>query len=60
MTDTPSDTSPLDERHPTPVTARVLADTGGWPTILDEEWEWIQEDIRRTRTQRRPFSEEAR
>ncbi len=58
MTDTPSDAPRLDEAHPTPATARVLADTGGWPSIIEEEWDWIQQDRQRTRTQRQPASGE--
>lgn len=30
--------------HPTPMTAEVLAVTGGWPAIIREEFEWLQED----------------
>ena len=32
------------EDHPTPMTARVLAQTGGWPAIIHEEYEWLIED----------------
>lgn len=54
MAETPSGVPLLDEAHPTPVTARVLADTGGWPSIIEEEWDWIQQDQQRLRTQRQP------
>ena len=30
--------------HPTPMTAEVLAVTGGWPAIIREEFEWLEED----------------
>ena len=32
------------EDHPTPMTARVLAQTGGWPATIREEYEWLIED----------------
>ena len=43
MTQPQSDMPHVDDDHPTPVTAHVLALTGGWPSILEEEWEWLQE-----------------
>ena len=30
--------------QPTPMTARVLAQTGGWPAIIHEEYTWLIED----------------
>lgn len=30
--------------HPTPMTACVLAQTGGWPAAIREEYEWMQAD----------------
>ena len=32
------------EDHPTPMTARVLAQTGGWPATIHKEYEWLIED----------------
>ena len=36
--------SPEYPGHPTPMTARVLAQTGGWPATIHEEYEWMIED----------------
>ncbi len=30
--------------RPTPMTARVLAQTGGWPAVIHEEYAWLIED----------------
>lgn len=34
----------IPEDHPTPMTAEVLARTGGWPAIIQEEYQMLEED----------------
>ena len=38
--------------HATPATARVLQLTGGWARIIEEEWEWLEEDRQREEHER--------
>ena len=49
-------TSPITTRagRPTPMTARVLAQTGGWSATIREEYDWLMEDKARARAATRP------
>ena len=44
MNESPTSTKREREGHTTPMTARVLAQTGGWPAIIHEEYAWLIED----------------
>ena len=44
MNENPTSTKRERAGRPTPMTARVLAQTGGWPAIIHEEYTWPIED----------------